>query len=75
MLGKVEDLPSLDGYNYTARNRYSLQSTSTLNTSLQSVCGSDGLTYDNDCQRRSAQCKLKMSIELVKAGPCVKVNI
>ena len=24
MLGKVEDLPSLDGYNYTARNRYSL---------------------------------------------------
>ena len=24
MLGKVEDLPSLDGYNYTARNRYFL---------------------------------------------------
>ena len=39
---------------------------------VKSVCGSDGLTYDNDCERRSAQCKAKMPIDLVKNGPCVK---
>ena len=40
--------------------------------SVKSVCGSDGLTYDNDCQRLSAQCKLQTKIELVSAGACVK---
>ena len=40
--------------------------------SVKSVCGSDDLTYDNDCERASAQCKLQTKIDLVKNGPCVK---
>ena len=40
--------------------------------SVKSVCGSDELTYDNDCERASAQCKLQTKIDLIKNGPCVK---
>ena len=43
--------------------------------SVKSVCGSDGLTYDSDCQRKSAQCRLQTTITLAKPGPCVKACV
>ena len=34
------------------------------------VCGSDGLTYTNDCDRRAAQCRLGKNIRVARDGPC-----
>lgn len=34
------------------------------------VCGSDGLTYANQCELQVASCQQKKSIEVARTGPC-----
>ena len=34
------------------------------------VCGSDGLTYENDCAMRRASCKSEKTITVANRGPC-----
>ncbi|XP_036388152.1 agrin-like isoform X3 [Megalops cyprinoides] len=34
------------------------------------LCGKDGRTYSNDCQRRKAECQAKAAIPVKQQGPC-----
>ena len=34
------------------------------------VCGSDGVTYENDCAMRRASCKSEKPITVLRRGPC-----
>ena len=36
------------------------------------VCGSDGITYDNECWLKVAACKNKEIITIAHNGPCSK---
>ncbi|KAK3596652.1 hypothetical protein CHS0354_006202 [Potamilus streckersoni] len=34
------------------------------------VCGTDSITYSNDCELRVAACTRRMRIDILKQGPC-----
>lgn len=37
---------------------------------VDAVCGSDGVTYPNDCKLKHQQCLEKKPISVAKKGPC-----
>lgn len=39
------------------------------------VCGNDGHTYPNDCERRRAECLTQTTIRIKQQGPCGKWKI
>lgn len=40
--------------------------------SYKPLCGKDGHTYANDCERRRAECQGKAYIPIMQLGPCGK---
>lgn len=41
---------------------------------LSEVCGSDGVTYQNECELKRAACLNKNQLEIAKRGPCPRTK-
>ena len=38
--------------------------------SVDVICGSDGVTYTNECERQKAQCEAQRVISVIRKEPC-----
>lgn len=39
------------------------------------MCGSDGMTYPNECRLKEAACELQTSVSVDYYGPCGKKKV